>query len=210
MTAACGIPATAARCGPTTTRRWATFSSPASRPTPRPQASYFGGSQDNGTATRLLHGETLERRSGAATAATPTPTRTTRPSTSRKTTASGWSVPATAATTSRPWSTRSTIADPAAFYVPYEVMPGRTSEVILGTCRVWMGPASPTTAGAGWAPISADLSTGDSGPTAAPQRQSSSASLRRLRTPRSSTPSPNDGVVQRSTNATSLRPPGPT
>lgn len=53
-----------------------------------------------------------------------------------------------------------TINEQSAFYVPYDLMPGDSSQIILGTYRVWRGPAVPECPGAGWVPISGDLTAG--------------------------------------------------
>lgn len=53
-----------------------------------------------------------------------------------------------------------TISDPSDFYVPYELEPANPANAILATDRVWRGPATPTSPGQGWAPISPDLSGG--------------------------------------------------
>lgn len=55
------------------------------------------------------------------------------------------------------------IAENGDFYLPYKLIPDDTSEMLLATCRLWMGPATPATADRGWAPISPDL-TSDGAP----------------------------------------------
>lgn len=60
------------------------------------------------------------------------------------------------------------IADTAAFYVPYIVMPAPdTATILLGTCRVWGGPdgntSAPVAGTGGWFAYSPDLTTGGSG-----------------------------------------------
>jgi hypothetical protein len=54
----------------------------------------------------------------------------------------------------------SKINEREAFYIPYQLLRGNPSRLILGTFRVWRGPASPTFSGQGWAPISGDLTGG--------------------------------------------------
>jgi hypothetical protein len=46
------------------------------------------------------------------------------------------------------------------FYIPYQLLPGNPYRVVLGTYRVWRGPAKPTFSGDGWNPISNDLTAG--------------------------------------------------
>jgi hypothetical protein len=53
-----------------------------------------------------------------------------------------------------------TISDYSEFIVPYEVVPSNPANVVLGTYRVWMGPAKPTSSGAGWNAISPDVTLG--------------------------------------------------
>lgn len=48
----------------------------------------------------------------------------------------------------------STIKDYSSFYVPFELVPSNPSNLVLGTCRVWRGPAIPVSPGAGWTAIS--------------------------------------------------------
>ena len=54
----------------------------------------------------------------------------------------------------------SKIKEREAFYIPYQLLPGNPRKLVLGTFRVWRGPASPTFSGQGWAPISGDLTAG--------------------------------------------------
>jgi hypothetical protein len=61
------------------------------------------------------------------------------------------------------WKTvvdRRTINERQAFYIPYAVLPGRETQIALGTFRVWLGPATPECPGAGWKPASDDLTKG--------------------------------------------------
>jgi hypothetical protein len=53
-----------------------------------------------------------------------------------------------------------TINERAAFYIPYEIVSGKETQVALGTFRVWLGPATPECAGGGWRPVSDDLTAG--------------------------------------------------
>ncbi|HZT72755.1 MAG TPA: hypothetical protein VE996_03810 [Terriglobales bacterium] len=48
------------------------------------------------------------------------------------------------------------------FYIPYQLTPNDPAQIILGTCRVWSGPADATTADDGWLPISPDLTSHNS------------------------------------------------
>ncbi len=50
-----------------------------------------------------------------------------------------------------------------AYYPPFQQLSADPTQIILGTCRVWKGPAAPTSPSAGWAPISPDLTSGGSG-----------------------------------------------
>jgi photosystem II stability/assembly factor-like uncharacterized protein len=50
-----------------------------------------------------------------------------------------------------------------AFYIPYDIFNGVEPQVALGTFRVWVGPAAPACAGAGWRPASGDLTLGEPG-----------------------------------------------
>jgi photosystem II stability/assembly factor-like uncharacterized protein len=50
-----------------------------------------------------------------------------------------------------------TIGGRAPFYVPYRLINGNPDQIILGTDRLWIGPAAPATPGAGWRPISNEL-----------------------------------------------------
>jgi len=52
-----------------------------------------------------------------------------------------------------------TISDAAPFYVPYQLLRTDHDEIVLGTQRVWIGNAVPTSPGAGWRPISGLLTT---------------------------------------------------
>lgn len=47
--------------------------------------------------------------------------------------------------------------DHGEFYIPYTLDPTNPAQVYLLTQRVWRGPAAPTAQGAGWTPISGDL-----------------------------------------------------
>jgi photosystem II stability/assembly factor-like uncharacterized protein len=47
--------------------------------------------------------------------------------------------------------------DHGEFYIPYTLDPTNSAQVYLLTQRVWRGPAAPTAPGAGWTPISGDL-----------------------------------------------------
>jgi hypothetical protein len=53
-----------------------------------------------------------------------------------------------------------TINDRSSFYIPYDLMPGASGQIVLGTYRVWRGPEVPACPGAGWVPISDDLTNG--------------------------------------------------
>jgi hypothetical protein len=46
---------------------------------------------------------------------------------------------------------------------PFRQLPADPTQIILGTCRIWKGPTVPTSPGAGWAPISPDLTSNGSG-----------------------------------------------
>lgn len=48
-----------------------------------------------------------------------------------------------------------TVNEPQAFYVPYQLMPGDPSTMVLGATHVWEGPATATN-GVGWAPLNGD------------------------------------------------------
>ncbi len=100
----------------------------------------------------------------------------------------------------------SVIKDGADFYVPYQILPTDNSQIILGTCRVWIGPSMPTSDGAGWSAISNDLTTGGSGSgtcaqngsyiTALAQAPSNSATLYAVT---------DDGQIAYTTNATCIQ-----
>ena len=51
----------------------------------------------------------------------------------------------------------------SAFVTPFQQLPADPTQIILGTCRVWKGPAVPTSPGTGWAPISPDLTSNGNG-----------------------------------------------
>jgi photosystem II stability/assembly factor-like uncharacterized protein len=114
-------------------------------------AGYLGGSQDNGTALVAAAGQpwitTLGGDGGftAGNRENPHQYFTERYNVSLcRSDDSG-----------RTWQTvvdATTIAEPSAFYVPYEVL-AATKEVVLGTQRIWLGPATNTT-GAQWRAIS--------------------------------------------------------
>lgn len=97
------------------------------------------------------------------------------------------------------------VAELGSFYVPYQLAPASPSVMLLGTCRVWSGPAEPTAPDAGWTPISPDLTTDD-----APNGQCGGDYIQNLAA------APNDpgtiyvvttdGQVQRSTDAFSPSP----
>ncbi len=53
-----------------------------------------------------------------------------------------------------------TINERDAFYVPYSLLNDDTGDIILGTYRVWRGPAIPECPGAGWKPVSDELTSG--------------------------------------------------
>jgi len=46
---------------------------------------------------------------------------------------------------------------------PFQQLPADTTQIVLGTCRVWKGPAVPTATNQGWTPISPDLTSGNNG-----------------------------------------------
>ncbi|MGH9525854.1 MAG: WD40/YVTN/BNR-like repeat-containing protein, partial [Terriglobales bacterium] len=58
------------------------------------------------------------------------------------------------------------ISENGDFYLPYKLIPNDTSEMLLATCRLWMGPAIPAKADQGWVPVSPDL-TSDGAPAGA-------------------------------------------
>jgi hypothetical protein len=53
-----------------------------------------------------------------------------------------------------------TINERQAFYIPYEIIPERQTQIALGTFRVWLGPGTPECPGGGWRPVSDDLTGG--------------------------------------------------
>lgn len=53
--------------------------------------------------------------------------------------------------------------DAEAFYQPYHLLPHDQSTIIMGTCRVWEGPAVTAADGAGWKTLSNDVTGGGSG-----------------------------------------------
>ncbi len=59
----------------------------------------------------------------------------------------------------------SAIKDGSAFYVPFQLLSNNNGYVLLGTCRVWAGPAVPASDGAGWIAISPDVTNGNPGST---------------------------------------------
>jgi hypothetical protein len=63
----------------------------------------------------------------------------------------------------RPVVDGQTISERQAFYVPYSVLATSATQVVLGTFRMWLGPGTPECAGAGWRPVSDDLTRGESG-----------------------------------------------
>ncbi|MGN6593148.1 MAG: hypothetical protein ACTHJX_09640 [Terriglobales bacterium] len=54
-------------------------------------------------------------------------------------------------------TTISSSTDHGEFYIPYALDPTNPASVYLLTQRVWRGPAVPTAKGAGWTPVSGDL-----------------------------------------------------
>lgn len=66
------------------------------------------------------------------------------------------------ATTYSPTLDTALLSENGDFYLPYELLPNAPSEMLLATCRLWMGPSIPATADQGWAPVSGDLTTGGS------------------------------------------------
>lgn len=61
----------------------------------------------------------------------------------------------------------SVIKDASAFYVPFQLLSNNNGYVLLGTCRVWAGPAVPASDGANWIAISPDVTKGNSAGTCA-------------------------------------------
>ena len=53
-----------------------------------------------------------------------------------------------------------TINERQSFYIPYGILDRNDTQVALGTFRVWLGPATPECAGAGWKPVSDDVTRG--------------------------------------------------
>ena len=128
--------------------------------TPDPGAAgrYFGGSQDNGTARNgttpgPMFWKTTWSGDGGYTASDPTNSLTTytenyNVSLRRSDYPDG------------EWNTVvdvRTIDEPGSFYVPYDFLAVREEKLVLGTFRLWRGPAYPVCPGAGWAPISERL-----------------------------------------------------
>lgn len=113
---------------------------------------YFGGSQDNGTALSAASGtawKLIWGGDGGDTAVSPANTQellTENSDVSLQESQDGGS-------TFNPVVTSSTITDASSFYVPYELDPSDPTQVLLGTDRVWEGPADPTAPGTGWAPL---------------------------------------------------------
>jgi hypothetical protein len=52
-----------------------------------------------------------------------------------------------------------TITDDAPFYVAYQLLRPDHDQIALGTRRVWLGDAVPTSTGAGWRPVSGPLTS---------------------------------------------------
>lgn len=90
---------------------------------------------------------------------------------------------------------------------PFQQLPADPSQIILGTCRVWKGPAVPTSPGVGWATISPDLTSNGSGTGPC---QSGPGYISALAGAPSSTAViyavTSDGHVQRTTAGTSANP----
>jgi hypothetical protein len=92
-------------------------------------------------------------------------------------------------------------------FPPFQQLPADPTQLVLGTCRVWKGPAIPSAPGAGWMPISADLTANGSGTGACKPGPSAISAL-------AGAPSSADviyavtfdGHALRTTNATSANP----
>lgn len=121
---------------------------------------YFGGSQDNGTAlgapsnsnwTTIFPGdggETLASKQVPSRYLTENYNVSLRRSNDR-------------GSTFQTVVDSNTINEYSSFYVPYEFTDATESSLLLGTCRIWRGPVAAIN-GAGWVPISGDLSNTNS------------------------------------------------
>ncbi|MGH9542832.1 MAG: hypothetical protein ACRD2H_13245 [Terriglobales bacterium] len=140
---------------------------------------YTGGSQDNGTVgngsgSGLLWGETWFGDGGYAAIDPTAPNRyftensdgggQNAPILLRSDSAgvpSGCTWPSgdlsTCNPSYQPILTTSGLPELGSFYVPYQLAPNDPGEIVLGTCRVWSGPADAASADLGWVPISPDL-----------------------------------------------------
>ncbi|GAC1649869.1 MAG: hypothetical protein NVS9B15_09260 [Acidobacteriaceae bacterium] len=116
---------------------------------------YFGGSQDNGTASNpgnALTWNTIYGGDGGYTlASTQTPARylTENYSVSLRRSDDRGATFSTVVDFN-------TIPDFSGFYVPYVFADSTENSLLLGTCRLWRGPTSAQN-GTGWQPISGDL-----------------------------------------------------
>jgi len=128
--------------------------------------TFFGGSQDNGTALgKALPGADLTWNAifggdGGYTATNPSnPLQyfTENPFINLRRSDDGGATFQTVVD-------QNTIPDAAAFYVPYQLVPGDPTHVVLGALRVWRGPSAPTSPGDGWVPISGGLFGSDCTP----------------------------------------------
>lgn len=119
---------------------------------------YLGGSQDNGTALSAASGTAWKLVWGgdggdtAVLPATPQELLTENADVSLEYSLDGGG-------TFNPVVTSKTITDPSSFYVPYELDPSDPTQVLLGTDRVWEGPADTSPPGTGWAPLGPQDST---------------------------------------------------
>ncbi len=121
--------------------------------------TFFGGSQDNGTALgKALPGADLTWNSifggdGGYTATNPSnPLQyfTENPFINLRRSDDGGATFQTVVD-------QNTIQDAAAFYAPYQLVPGDPAHVVLGAQRLWRGPSAPASPGDGWSPISPNL-----------------------------------------------------
>jgi photosystem II stability/assembly factor-like uncharacterized protein len=122
-------------------------------PLRRPAQGYLGGSQDNGTAlTGNAAGEWATTLTGDGGFTSDNPGLSGQYFTER------FSVSLCRSDDSgATWKTvvdTSKVNEAQPFYVPYKLLRIQATEILLGTRRVWLGPAVPASAGAGWHPIS--------------------------------------------------------
>ncbi|HET9282323.1 MAG TPA: hypothetical protein VFR24_10215 [Candidatus Angelobacter sp.] len=118
-----------------------------------PGEGYLGGSQDNGTVlTGNVAGQWATTLTGDGGFTADNPSLPKQYFTERF-----WVSLCRSDDSGTTWKTvvdTNTISEPQPFYVPYKLLRTQATEVLLGTQRIWLGPAVPASPGAGWRSIS--------------------------------------------------------